>query len=147
MLFDNHSLGNRTTTIMDDWIQVDTLTQIETWINSGQRKFKLRWETSIGYFENCSQRQYQSANAGETFVCRLSILPRNILSPPPSVLSSGRVFVTVLHYLTQVVPGLNIQCPSGTSHSHNIIYYSPPHLPTAPPPQKRKLPDGQFCTG
>jgi hypothetical protein len=40
------------------------------------------------------------------------MLPRNILLPPPSavvfVLSSGRIIVIVIHYLTQVVPGLNI---------------------------------------
>jgi hypothetical protein len=35
--------------------------------------------------------------------------------------------------------------PSGASHSHNIIYYSPPPLP-AGPPQERKLPDGGFFT-
>jgi hypothetical protein len=33
--------------------------------------------------------------------------------------------------------------PSGASHSHNIIYYSPP---PAGPPQERKLPDGELCT-
>jgi hypothetical protein len=62
-------------------------------------------------FKN-SQQQCQTDNAGVSFVCRLSILPRNILLPPPPVvfvLSSVRVSVTVLHYLTQVVPGLNIQ--------------------------------------
>ena len=41
---------------------------------------------------------------------------------------------------TQLCPG----CPSGASRSHNTIYY----YPTADsPPQERKLPDGEFCTG
>ncbi len=41
---------------------------------------------------------------------------------------------------TQLCPG----SPSGVSHSHNTIYYS---FPADSPPSKRKLPDGEFCTG
>jgi hypothetical protein len=41
---------------------------------------------------------------------------------------------------TQLCPG----SPSGASHSHNIIYYS---IPADSPPQERKLPDGEVCTG